>query len=91
MLTANIVHKIAARKKAKKATPSVGGRKLEPGTGTVFKRTVTVDNDTWEKIKALGEGDFSRGIRNAARNLASPSVTPRKKTVTYDDDVSDLL
>lgn len=77
-----------AKKLPKVTSPKVPkppGRTLESGITAVAKRTVTVDNGTWEAIKALGGGDFSRGIREAARRIggARPAATERKKTVTY--------
>lgn len=74
-----------AKKLPKVTPPKVPGRTLEPGITAVAKRTVTVDNGTWEAIKALGGGDFSRGIREAARRICGtrPATTERKKIVTY--------
>ncbi len=77
-------------KTVKSATPRTPGRSLEAGTGTVFKRTVTVDNATWEALKQLGGGDFSRGIREAARTLVKRGTIQRKTTPLL-DDVTDLV
>lgn len=44
------------------------GRKTEPGVdGKVAKHTVTYDEMTERKLKVLGGGEVSRGIRKAAR------------------------
>lgn len=48
-----------------KRTP---GRKVEPGLdGPVSRRTVSVDDLTWRRLVALGGGNASKGIRDAAR------------------------
>lgn len=44
------------------------GVKLEPGLdGPVTRRTITVDDLTWRRLKVLGDGNSSKGIREAAR------------------------
>lgn len=77
----------------KKQVPEVkrAGRSLEAGTGVVHPRTITVDDVSRAVMKEFGGGDFSRGIRDAARLLVKlGKVKTGKKTLPPDDD-SDLL
>lgn len=44
------------------------GPKVEPGVaGFVERRTITVDELTWRKLLVLGDGNASKGVREAAR------------------------
>lgn len=44
------------------------GPKVEPGlTGSITRRTITVDELTWRKLLVLGAGNASKGVREAAR------------------------
>jgi hypothetical protein len=44
------------------------GPKVEPGVaGHVERRTITVDELTWRKLLVLGDGNASKGVREAAR------------------------
>ena len=45
------------------------GRKTEPDVdGPVRKHTVTLDEMTERKLKVLGDGNMSRGIRRSAKH-----------------------
>lgn len=83
-----------AKKPTKKAPPRKAGRTLEAGVGIVLKRTITVDEDTREIIKLFGGGDFSRGIRDAARLLVKRGLVKSCKTTptpAAHSDCSDLV
>lgn len=44
------------------------GPKVEPGVaGHVERRTITVDELTWRRLLVLGDGNASKGVREAAR------------------------
>lgn len=44
------------------------GPKVEPGlAGHIKRRTITVDDLTWRRLLVLGEGNASKGVREAAR------------------------
>jgi len=48
-----------------KRTP---GRKVEPGLdGPVSRRTISVDDLTWRRLVAVGDGNASKGVREAAK------------------------
>jgi hypothetical protein len=48
--------------------PRKPGPKIEPGlSGQVTRRTVLVDDLTWRRLTVLGDGNVSKGVREAAR------------------------
>lgn len=47
------------------------GRKSADGVGSVARKNVTLDADSVETLRALGDGDLSLGIRRAAAHLKS--------------------
>jgi hypothetical protein len=59
------------------ANPKIGGARNGAGLATdtagqkTKKHTVTLDAATVVRMKELGDGNLSRGIREAARRLAA--------------------
>lgn len=44
------------------------GPKVEPGlAGHITRRTITVDETTWRRLRVLGDGNASKGVRVSAK------------------------
>lgn len=44
-----------------------GRKALTRGTGDISKKTITVDQETSTVLTAYGDGNFSEGVRRAAK------------------------
>jgi hypothetical protein len=57
------------RPKPRGGTGRGQGRPTTAGTGATSPRQVTLDDGTVSTLRALGDGNLSAGIREAARRL----------------------
>jgi hypothetical protein len=73
---------MATTKTAKKKGP-----KMEKNVGQVKKLTISVDYETWENLYALGNKNFSRGIRDAARRCRV-AIEGMKKKLRDDEETA---
>ena len=59
------------------------GPKIDPHLGELKQRTVMVDDTTWDRLRVVGDGNVSHGVRlAAAREYQRYQATPDEPTET---------